>query len=70
VNLNEETLVAAILTVSAVRRNAGVEEVVQKHAAIRDLLQKKDRESFTVPEALAPLFKQALEMKASRERKA
>jgi hypothetical protein len=66
---NEENLIAAILTISAVRPDAGIEEVVQTHATIREQLHNKDRGNFSVPAAMAPLVKQALEEKARREQK-
>jgi len=64
---SEENLINAILTISAVGRGAGPEEVVKAYETISELRRKKASETFTVPKVMEPLLKQALEEKARRE---
>jgi hypothetical protein len=61
---NEENpIIDAILAISGL----SPEEAVKHFEAIRELRRKKAAETFTVPKALEPLVKQALEEKARRK---
>lgn len=64
---NEENLIDAILTISAVGRGAGPEEVVKTYETISELRRKKASETFTVPTVMVPLLKQALEERNRRK---
>jgi hypothetical protein len=59
----ENPIIDAILANSSL----SPEEAVKRFEAIRELRRKKAAETFTVPGALQPLLKQALEEKARRK---
>ncbi len=59
----ENPLIDAILTLSS----SSPEEALKRYEAIKELRRTKDSETFTVPEALEPLYRQALEEKARRK---
>jgi len=60
----DNSLIDAILVLSSF----SPEEAVKRYENIKELRQKKDSETVTVPKALEPLWQHALELKTQREK--